>query len=476
MKRLTSIMLVACTMGIASEGRAGSIDYLTNQSADYIRTLGRNAATDAADIVSHNPAGTAFLRHDGLYLSLSAQTILKDFSIEYRGKTYGATDPTPILPSFHVVFKWDRLALFGAVTVPAGGGNLTYNDGVPYLIPLVTQVEKTKINDSLVPADCKASPRPKDAVCPMASLPRNGLFEGSSMYLAGTFGAAFKPFKWISISAAGRVISASKSYHGYAYYESKSYLAELDATKKAAGIGGIFGLHVRPFKMFDLGIRFETETALEFETESTTTNLDRIVEKTIDGEKKMVHTFSGTALESFLNGATEQRNLPAVLALGLAFHPLPYLTVNANLNYYFINMADKDDDYDGEGIAAKAFVKGYDDDYDDGVEISFSVEYKITKNLLASVGYNHAFSGSNENTLSDFEYTLDSNAVGFGVRYTLFDRLKLTGGFAGVFYNEAQNHTVNDLAHIFEGHEKAAPETFNKQSFVFALGVEYRLF
>ena len=28
---------------------AGSIDYLSNQSADYVRTYSRNATTDAAD-------------------------------------------------------------------------------------------------------------------------------------------------------------------------------------------------------------------------------------------------------------------------------------------------------------------------------------------------------------------------------------------------------------------------------------------
>jgi hypothetical protein len=36
---------------------AGAIDNKTNWSAEYIRTLNRNAATDYADIAAYNPAG-----------------------------------------------------------------------------------------------------------------------------------------------------------------------------------------------------------------------------------------------------------------------------------------------------------------------------------------------------------------------------------------------------------------------------------
>ena len=474
MKKQAHLCLVAClaVSVVATESRAGSIDYLTNQSADFIRTLGRNAATDAVDIVSHNPAGTTFLFHDGLYLSLSGQTVLKAFSITYRDKVYEANNPTPFLPSFHAAFKFRNLAIFAAFTVPAGGGDLTYEDGVPYLIPLVTQVKDKNGNK-----------------------PMKGHFEGSSMYLAGTFGAAYKLFNMVSISAAMRVISAKKAYLGWAYYESDDKLALLDATKTAAGVGGIFGIHVRPFKYLDIGIRFETETKLPFETESETTNLHLNPLPQVKNKDTGKLEDAKSPLASFDNGAVENRNLPAMLALGLAVHPFKALTINANLNYYFNKHADDYDDYTAEG-PAKAYVIGYDDDYEDAVELSFSVEYKILENLVASVGYSHAFSGTKSFdpeikdskgnpdseqpvTLSDFEYTLDSNAFGLGARYGfLGNRLKITAAFCAVFYQEAQNQTVHPLAHMLEGKikEGITPEYFNKKSFVFALGAEYRLF
>lgn len=463
MKKLASPILVACLVlgGLASESRAGSIDYLTNQSADFIRTLGRNAATDAADIVSHNPAGTTFLWNDGLYLSLSGQTILKAFSITYKDEVYEANNPTPFLPSFHTVFKFRNIAIFGAFTVPAGGGDLTYEKGVPFLYPLALMVPE------------------KDGT----KLPTDGYFAGSSMYLGGTFGAAYKLFNMVSLSAAMRVVSAKKTYKGWAYYEKK--IASLKATKTAAGVGGIFGIHVRPFKYVDFGVRFETATGLEFETVAETQNL------TIN---------PNTALESFADGAKERRNLPAMMGLGLAIHPFKALTINANMHYYFNSSADSEfnnsdeEDKGDTGLSqedttgATGFVRGYDDDYGDGMEISFSVEYKITKNLLASVGYNHSFSGnasfdpdSGEKdqpvTLSDFEYTLDSNAFGLGARYALLGgRLKLTAAFAGVFYNEAQNETAHPLMFALDKRSGSYSETYKKQSFVFALAAEYRLF
>ena len=57
---LATLLGCALLLGPTGSARAGSIDYLTNQSADFIRLLGRNASTDAVDIVSYNPAGTAF--------------------------------------------------------------------------------------------------------------------------------------------------------------------------------------------------------------------------------------------------------------------------------------------------------------------------------------------------------------------------------------------------------------------------------
>ena len=423
--------LCVAILASPTTARAGSIDYLTNQSADFMRTLGRNSATDAADVAYHNPAGTAFLKYDGLYLSLSSQTLLKFYRIGYDCTTYEADDPTPVLPSLYALYKWKHLAAFFNFTIPAGGGDLTYEDGVPYLEAL-----------ALVVPD-------KDS-----NTPSNGIFEGSSMYLGFTLGAAYELFGIVSVAAAARLVHSTKTYKGSANFGTKK--ASLDAEKGALGVGGIFGVHVRPMEYLDIGIRYETETALEWETTSTTENLK---------------TDKGSALESFADGATESRNLPAMLGMGISGHmpgPLTGLTLNVNYNYYFINQADKDDDVTG----MTGYVIGYDDDYDNGMEVSASVEYQINPAWLISAGYAHAWLGGNEKTYSDFEYALDADSAAFGARWAVLgQRLKVTAAFAMTFYEEGQNETLHPILKLTDN---SPPERFDKKVFTFAIGLEYR--
>ena len=53
---ITTFSLVLA--GTATSAYAGAVVNKTNWSAEYIRTLNRNAATDYADIAAFNPAGT----------------------------------------------------------------------------------------------------------------------------------------------------------------------------------------------------------------------------------------------------------------------------------------------------------------------------------------------------------------------------------------------------------------------------------
>ena len=249
------------------------------------------------------------------------------------------------------------------------------------------------------------------------------------------------------------MVLARKSFKGSVTYGSKT--ASLDADKKALGVGGIFGIHVRPLKYLDIGVRYETETPLEFETSSTVVNIS---------------TDKGRALESFADGAKEKRNLPATLGAGVALHVpgLTALTISANLTYYFIQQADSSED-GNRGNPLTEYVISYDDDYKNGIELGVNVEYAFTKNLVASVGYNRNWTGANAKTLSDFEYILSSNTVGGGARYTFFDRLKITAAMGVAIYDSAENESLQSFL-------KLPAERFSKLNVLVALGAEYRLF
>jgi long-chain fatty acid transport protein len=414
---------------VSSPARAGGIEYLSNQSADYIRTFSRNAATDSPDAVSYNPAGTAWLK-DGVHLSLSSQTLLGQYAIDYDGKTYTADVAVPSLPALHAVFKRGELAVFGAFTIPAGGGALTYNDGLPYLIPLITFV--------------------KD---PTGPTPKDGVFSGSSIFYGVTVGAAYRLFGKLSVAVAGRAVLADKAFSGHATYGDVK--AELDTTKQAMGFAPILGLTIKPGFGVTLAARYEGAAAMEFTAKTKTVNM------------KGAADWQGTALESFVDGAKEQRDMPATLGLGAAWTGKG-ITVSTSFHAYMTKAADSAKDYAGVpgtgGLGA--YSKSWDDDYEDGWDVALAVEYQVTDALLLSTGAVRASLGGSKDTLNDFEQALDSDSVCGGVRYTLNKRLKLTAAVSRTFYKDDSNEALVPLVY-------PSPETYRKRVFDLAVGVQY---
>jgi long-chain fatty acid transport protein len=426
-----AIVVAAVLIGLPNAALAGGVEYLSNQGPDYLRTFSRNAATDGVDAASYHPSGTAFLA-EGMHLGLGTQTLVGSYTIEHRDVVYRSDVFVPVLPSLHAVYRSGSLALFGAVTFPAGGGSLSYDDGIPYLIPLVVYVDD-----------------------PDESTPSKGEFQGSSSFYGLTLGAAWRFADWVSVSLGGRATLARKRYDGHANYGST--LAELHTAKTALGACAIAGLTLRPGFGLTIGLRYEMKTPMTFTAETTTSNL-------LPMEK-----WEGTALESFRDGAEESRPMPAVFGAGVQWVGFGW-QLSSSFQAYFNRAADDTPDYDGlpnsGGIGA--FVKSWDDDYDNGWELSFAAEYDLTPALRLSAGYVRTISGGNADTLSDFEQALDSHSVGGGCRYGLTERLLLTVGLSRTFYTSASNKA---LAYPIDD----APETFSKAVYDLALGVQIRL-
>ena len=102
--------------GLCATPYAGGIINKQNWSAEYIRTLNRNAATDMADAAAFNPAGTALMK-DGLYLKADGIYLMKDYSNELPSSpailnlgTLDSEEPS-IIPGLFAVYKKDRLSL-----------------------------------------------------------------------------------------------------------------------------------------------------------------------------------------------------------------------------------------------------------------------------------------------------------------------------------------------------------------------------
>lgn len=457
-----------------------NIDYLVIQSAEYYRTLSRNAALDGADIVNYNPAGCAFLK-DGLHVNVANQFVPKlNYSIGYEGKDYESKTQVWLLPSMFAVGKIGRVAVFGAFTIPAGGGAANYKNGLP-LMPKSTPKAKDIAMEIIrekaaqgIANNFLFSGTYDDAmelVQDHLNLDgtqvtwEDGAFLGSSMYLAGTLGLAVKATDFLSISGAIRYVNAHDDFKGFSTYRinpSSSVIAgsnssftdniilnaanatingladslnrtEVDATKSASGFGAIFGIDLKPMKNLNVGFRCETATPLKW------------TEKVKDGKD-----FSGM----YVDGRKYRYDLPMMLASGVNFDPFSWLTLTASFNYYLLKMADT-------GPDSVDSVGGYSDHYGNPYNISAGIEYRPFHWLGIGTGYQYSCTTGNDSTYNDNAYALPSHAIGGGIRFLPRDFLAITIGAGKVFF--------------IPGHDATGQETFKKDSWAFAIGIDYLL-
>jgi long-chain fatty acid transport protein len=380
---------------------AGSVDYLSNQSAEYMRTFNRNAATDSADVVYYNPAGVMKMQN-GLFTNVSGQYLDKNYTVEDKNAShnwnsgeYKANTPS-VIPAAYLVYKQDNWAAFAAFTVPAGGGVAEYDGGTPVV-------------RNAVYATIAASPY---AALRYTAVQEIDSLYTSSMYLAGTLGSSYKVNDILSVSLGARYMRGIKKF------EIKVTNPEAWTTRKkiltvdldAQGIGGIIGLNVTPIKDINIGIRYETVTKLVWDT-SIETN----------------HTFWDTTLNSlgYKDGRKDRKDLPALFAAGISYDIIPQLKISSCFTYYFIKQAEWRH-YNGVN---------YRKDYDNGWEGGLAVEYKVIPQLLVSIGYMHTDTGGNKNTWTEFGgLALDSNSYGMGAKYEIISGVNVNLALSWIKY------------------------------------------
>src|SRR3972149_5253047 len=107
---------------------AGGVNENMNQSAEYTRTMNRNASTDSADASFYNPAGLVKLE-DGAYINVSNQFIFKNYRHEVSGTEYKTDYPTLLFPDIYAVYKKDRCFFYGSGALRGGRGKVDCKDG-----------------------------------------------------------------------------------------------------------------------------------------------------------------------------------------------------------------------------------------------------------------------------------------------------------------------------------------------------------
>ena len=137
MKRITTLVLSLVTVSIAA--MAGGLLHNTNQHIAFMRMMARGASHEI-DAVYTNPAGLAFMDHDGWILSLNIQSATQsrdalttfalfpeaDHTRLYKGKA-----SAPVIPSLYGAYKKDRWTFSGFFGFTGGGGKCSFDNGLP---------------------------------------------------------------------------------------------------------------------------------------------------------------------------------------------------------------------------------------------------------------------------------------------------------------------------------------------------------
>jgi long-chain fatty acid transport protein len=426
--RQNSAAILALGLALVPSARAGSVDNRNNNSAEYIRNISRNAATQGADVSIYNPAGAVKLE-DGLHLSIANQTFSKfnEHSLKptptSATQTYTSDIVSPLYPTAFAVYKKGPWAGFMAYSYPGGGGELDYKHG-----SATTFLLESNLRVAGLDADTYLR----------------------SVYYGFTLGGSYAPKDWYSVSLAARTLYARTdiSVDAGKDFPPGNTSKIIDHMEEARGYTGMAGVDFFPTPEWILAIRYEAVTPLEWEVQKSNLNLDNVI-KDATTRNGYVAKLRGVLREP---GTKFDRDLPAVLGLGAGWKFMPGLRADLSANIYFNAQADWD---------------GKEDQHDNGQEYALGLEWTAPAlPLQLSASGQYTITGADQASYQVENPSLNSYVVGLGGRYVVAKRFGITLGWVG-------NFAVSDKAD-FALLNTTADE--KKHVLVYAVGFDYHAF
>ena len=388
------ILPFLCIIGLllltASPLHAGAIVNKSNQSADYFRSLNRNASTDYADIVVFNPAGTMKME-DGGYVKLDVMYIQKDYSNTISSTVPNSPgelsqDEPSIVPGLFALYKTGKWSGFFALTIPGGGGEVNWNQG---------SATSVALNLALAAPLAGSAPAVVNA---------EGVYKGY------TLGGAFAFNDVWSLAAGVRYIDAEKS-GDISLPATGAGLQTYQFKQTADGWTGFLGLNIAPTEELNIGLTYFHNTKLEWSTSASA-----------GGAAGGVPITNAITVSSpnLLNGASEREDLPGQVNAGVSYQFTPKLRVETDLTYYLEKEATWDNRLNGEGNSWEWGIMG---------EWTFNPQWK------ASLGFLYSDIDVNPNNILAEAPELTAKTVGAGGVWSITPSWDLTFGAVRVWYD-----------------------------------------
>lgn len=460
MKIFTKIALVAmATLMLAGETLAGGLMTNSNQSASFLRSIARGTSLDP-DAVHTNPAGVVFMSN-GFHFGISDQMAYQTRTINstyapfamgaqnngLTSKEFEGTVFSPLIPSFHFVWKHNRWAVMAGMGVNGGGGELEFDNGLGSF----------ERQFSVLPSAITQLGSQLGAMNPAMAVSANAYdmdmqLIGKSQTLAFQVGAAFRITEWLSVAAQLRYSTTSNAYEGYikniqinptmaalglngqmisasqffqqagaalgainpelagqaAIYAAMTADHTLDVKQKGHSISPVVALALHKGKWM-ASAKYEFKMATELEIESAPVSANDAV---ING--------------LFPNGAKVKSETPALLTLAVSRQCGP-VKITAEWHEYF--------DKDAENTFSSA-VAG------NTMEYLLGAEWQVCKKLMISAGVQRTQTDLIAANYSDMNFLTPSTSVGFGVAYNFSEKVRLNLGIMPTFYDEVTSTGV----------------------------------
>ena len=486
MKRIYTLLF--SLLAVSTVAMAGGLLHNTNQHIAFMRMMARGASHEI-DAVYTNPAGLAFMDHDGWTVSLNIQSasqsrdVLTTFPLfpeaDHTRKYHGDAQ-APVVPSLYGAYKRDRWTFSGFFGFTGGGGKCNFGDGLPVFdagIMAGIYGQTAALGQSMAanPATAPIMADPRiAALLPLTAdkYDINSAMKGRQYIYGLQVGATYRILDWLSAYAGARMNYFDGNYSGFVKVMPKPELAttiqqigiaypalaptlstlvnqngemaniELDCSQTGWGVTPIIGVDLE-WKGFTLAAKYEFKTNLNIENDT----------------KKAIAEPAAfeTALADYKHGVNTPSDLPAILYTALGYEIIPH-KLRATVEYHYYDDKHAEMAHDKQ----KALRHGTH-------EVLAGVEWDINKMFTVSCGAQNTDYGLSDDYQTHTAFSCDSYSIGFGGAVNLSEKVKLNVGYFWTTYKDYDRSETDYFGTTLPG-----SDTYSRTNKVFGAGIDFK--
>lgn len=492
MKKTIITLLVTSTFVVPVWG--GGLLHNTNQSVAWQRMMARGATTEIDGIYT-NPAGTAFLGHEGWTLSLNIQSasqkrdVLATFPLfptEDHTKLYKGTATAPVIPSLYAAYKRDKWAFSGFFGFVGGGGKASFDSGLAMFDAQVMAGVYSKTKALLASQPMLKQLVGAEAVTP-AMYTINSSMKGHQYVCGLQLGAAYQINQHWSAFAGFRLNYFDGSYNGHvdasmgdefkqrvnaamaaltpeqqaAYSPMLTALAQegglthikLDCKQTGWGVTPIVGVDYKTGPL-TLAAKFEFKTNLNIENDTKT------LEATAMGQAS--EELENSMKASYGHGVNTPNDLPSVLYVAAGYEIIPN-KLRAAVEYHFY-----DDKHADMANDKQKYLKH-------GThEVLAGLEWDINRIFTVSCGFQNTDYGLSDDYQTHTAFSCDSYSLGFGGAVNLSERVRLNLGYFWTTYKDYTKVVPAANPGGYCGTTMAGTDVYSRTNKVFGISIDYK--